>query len=98
MMEPGDLQCLKAIALMGGCRGPVWISSQSLGDTLAASPQTASRRLRSLESQRFVDRSLRPDGQYVAVTKEGEGPSGRSMPTIPGSSGSAPAPTVSRGR
>jgi riboflavin kinase, archaea type len=72
MIDPGDLQCLKAIALMGGCRGPVWISSQSLGDTLAMSPQTASRRLKSLEALRLVDRSLRPDGQYVAVTKEGE--------------------------
>jgi riboflavin kinase len=72
MIEPGDLQCLKAIALMGGCRGPVWISSQSLGDTLAASPQTASRRLKSLEGQRLLDRSLRPDGQYVALTRDGE--------------------------
>jgi riboflavin kinase len=72
MLDPGDLQCLKAIALMGGCRGPVWISSQSLGDTLAMSPQTASRRLKSLEAQRLVDRSLRPDGQYVALAREGE--------------------------
>ncbi len=72
MLEPGDLQCLKAIALMGGCRGPVWISSQSFGDSLSLSPQTASRRLKSLEGQRLIDRSLRPDGQYVAVTREGE--------------------------
>ena len=73
MLEAGDLQCLKAIALMGGCRGPVWISSQSFGDSLSMSPQTASRRLKSLEGQRLIDRSLRPDGQYVTVTSEGEG-------------------------
>ncbi|MDD1670737.1 MAG: DUF120 domain-containing protein [Methanomicrobiales archaeon] len=72
MLEPGDLQCLKAIALMGGCRGPVWISSQSFGDSLSMSPQTASRRLKSLEGGRLIDRSLRPDGQYVAVTRDGE--------------------------
>ncbi|HUK37844.1 MAG TPA: DUF120 domain-containing protein [Methanomicrobiales archaeon] len=72
MLDSGDLQCLKAIALMGGCRGPVWISSQSFGDSLAMSPQTASRRLKSLEGQRLVDRSLRPDGQYVTVTSDGE--------------------------
>ncbi|HVP24913.1 MAG TPA: DUF120 domain-containing protein [Methanomicrobiales archaeon] len=72
MLEAGDLQCLKAIALMGGCRGPVWISSQSFGDSLSMSPQTASRRLKSLEGQRLIDRSLRPDGQYVTVTTEGE--------------------------
>ncbi|HTY52221.1 MAG TPA: DUF120 domain-containing protein, partial [Methanomicrobiales archaeon] len=67
-----DLQCLKAIALMGGCRGPVWISSQSFGESLSMSPQTASRRLKSLEGQRLIDRSLRPDGQYVTVTSTGE--------------------------
>jgi riboflavin kinase len=72
MVEPGDLQCLKAIALMGGCRGPVWISSQSFGESLSLSPQTASRRLKSLEGQRLIDRSLRPDGQYVTVTSGGE--------------------------
>jgi riboflavin kinase len=72
MLEPGDLQCLKAIALMGGCRGPVWISSQSFGESLSLSPQTASRRLKSLEGQRLIDRSLRPDGQYVTVTSDGE--------------------------
>ena len=72
MLEPGDLQCLKAIALMGGCRGPVWISSQSFGDSLSLSPQTASRRLKALEGQRLIDRSLRPDGQYVTVTSDGE--------------------------
>ncbi|HMA06068.1 MAG TPA: DUF120 domain-containing protein [Methanomicrobiales archaeon] len=72
MLEPGDLQCLKAIALMGGCRGPVWISSQSFGESLSMSPQTASRRLKALEGQRLIDRSLRPDGQYVTVTRDGE--------------------------
>ena len=72
MLEPGDLQCLKAIALMGGVRGPVWISSQSFGESLSLSPQTASRRLKALEGQRLIDRSLRPDGQYVTVTSDGE--------------------------
>jgi riboflavin kinase len=72
MLDSGDLQCLKAIALMGGCRGPVWISSQSFGESLGLSPQTASRRLKALEGQRLIDRSLRPDGQYVAVTPGGE--------------------------
>jgi riboflavin kinase len=72
MVDPGDLHSLKALALMGGCRGPVWISSQSLGETLALSPQTASRRLKSLEAQRLIDRALRPDGQYVTITTAGE--------------------------
>jgi riboflavin kinase len=72
MVEAEDLQCLKAIALMGGCRGMVGISSQSLGNTLSMSPQTASRRLISLESQGLIARTVKPDGQYIMVTKEGE--------------------------
>src|SRR5512137_391202 len=72
MVDPGELHSLKALALMGGCRGPVWISSQSLGETLALSPQTASRRLKALEAERLIDRAMRPDGQYVTITTAGE--------------------------
>ncbi len=67
-----DLQCLKTIALMGGCRGPVWISSQILASSLQTSPQTAARRLRSLEESAAITRSVRPDGQFVVVTRSGE--------------------------
>ncbi len=72
MVMAEDLQCLKAIALMGGCRGPVWVSSQSLGTALRISPQTASRRLQSLERQTLVTRSIAPGGQYISVTRPGE--------------------------
>ncbi|WP_214020809.1 DUF120 domain-containing protein [Methanoculleus sp.] len=72
MVEAEDLQSLKTIALLGGCRGPIWLSSQSLGNVLGISPQTASRRLIALERQQFVVRSMKPDGQYVAVTRVGE--------------------------
>lgn len=72
MVEAEDLQSLKTIALLGGCRGPIWLSSQSLGNELGISPQTASRRLIALERQQLVVRSMKPDGQYVAVTREGE--------------------------
>jgi riboflavin kinase len=72
MVEAEDLQSLKTIALLGGCRGPIRLSSQSLGNELMISPQTASRRLIALERQQFIARSMKPDGQYVAVTREGE--------------------------
>jgi riboflavin kinase len=72
MVDPGELHSLKALALMGGCRGPVWISSQSLGETLSLSPQTASRRLKALEAQRLIARAIRPDGQYVTISEAGE--------------------------
>jgi riboflavin kinase len=72
MIMAEDLQCLKVIALMGGCRGPVFVSSQTLGTSLSTSPQTASRRLQSLERQMLVTRSVGPGGQYIAVTQKGE--------------------------
>jgi len=72
MILPEDLQCLKEIALKGGLKGPVWVSSQSLGSALGTSPQTASRRLQSLERQHHLSRSVNPDGQYVTVTRSGE--------------------------
>ncbi|NLX50346.1 MAG: DUF120 domain-containing protein [Methanospirillum sp.] len=71
-IEAADLACLKAIALLGGCRGPVHVSSQSLAGHLGTSPQTAARRLQSLESALLVTRSVRPAGQFVSVTRAGE--------------------------
>jgi riboflavin kinase len=72
MIMPEELQCLKALALMGGLKGPVWVSSQSLGSMLHTSPQTASRRLQSLERQMLLTRSVNPDGQSIALTRNGE--------------------------
>ncbi|MBR1369646.1 riboflavin kinase [Methanocalculus chunghsingensis] len=70
--DAGDLPVLKAIALLGGCRGPVRVSTQSLGSTLGTSPQTISRRLKALESAGFISRTVDPSGQSVTVTKPGE--------------------------
>lgn len=72
MIMAEDLQCLKKIALMGGCKEPIWASSQVLGCELNISPQTASRRLISLEKLGLINRTIRADGQYIAITKEGE--------------------------
>ncbi len=72
MVVAEDLQCLKAIALLGGCRRAIWLSSQTFGRSLNISPQTASRRLISLERQQLITRAIRPDGQYVGITARGE--------------------------
>lgn len=72
MIEPEDLECLKRIALRGGLTGPVFLNSQSLGTELGISPQTASRRLKSLELQAMIKRTLIADGQQVTVSEEGE--------------------------
>jgi riboflavin kinase len=72
MIMPEELQCLKTIAVMGGLKGQVFLSSQSLGGALGMSPQTAARRLRSLEQKILLTRSVTPDGQYVTITRDGE--------------------------
>ena len=72
MIAPDDLICLKAIALMGGLSSAVSVSSQSLAQELAISPQTASRRLISLENAHLISRMMRGDGQYVTITGTGE--------------------------
>ena len=73
MIPAEDLQCLKAIALRGGCKGPVFVSTQSIGEMLAISQQTASRRLKGLESQGLITRTMTADGQHVTLTGVGEG-------------------------
>lgn len=72
MIEPEDLECLKHIALRGGLHDPVFLNSQSLGGELGISPQTASRRLKSLEQQDLIKRTLIADGQQVTVSEQGE--------------------------
>jgi riboflavin kinase len=72
MIPAEDLQCLKAIAVRGGCRGPIFVSTQSIGEMLAISQQTASRRLKGLETAGLITRTMTADGQHVTVTKSGE--------------------------
>jgi riboflavin kinase, archaea type len=72
MLAAEDLQCLKVIAMMGGCRGPVFASSQTLGSALGISPQTTSRRLQALERLMLITRSVNPDGQHITLTPGGE--------------------------
>lgn len=72
MVAPEDLECLKRIALMGGTSTPVFLKTLSLGSELGFSPQTASRRLRSLEQQELITRVLGTDGQQVTITGDGE--------------------------
>lgn len=72
MINSDDLATLKWIALMGGLKSQVFISSQALGERLEISPQTASRRLISLEKEKLISRTIRPDGQYIRINESGE--------------------------
>lgn len=72
MINNDDLMTLKKIALMGGLKSQVCLSSQAMGEQLDISPQTASRRLISLEKEKLILRTIRPDGQYVRINDSGE--------------------------
>lgn len=72
MTAPEDLECLKKIALLGGLNGSVFLNSQTLGSELCISPQTASRRLKSLESAGLIKRTIQAEGQQIIIDDEGE--------------------------
>ncbi|WP_276254255.1 CTP-dependent riboflavin kinase [Halomontanus rarus] len=67
-----ELAVLKLLALEGSLDGDVKISCSELADRLEASNQTASRRLQRLESAEFVERDTVSDGQWIAITDDGE--------------------------
>jgi riboflavin kinase len=67
-----ELAVLKLLALEGGLDGEIKTSCRDLADRLDASNQTASRRLRRLESADYLERETVSDGQWVGVTESGE--------------------------
>ncbi|SFR36827.1 riboflavin kinase [Halogeometricum rufum] len=67
-----ELAALKFVALEGGRTGPVKVSCSGLADRLAASTQTASRRLQRLDEAGYVERDVVSDGQWVSLTESGE--------------------------
>jgi riboflavin kinase len=67
-----ELAVLKLLALDGARRGEVKVSCGDLAERLDASNQTASRRLQALEDADQVERDLVNDGQWVAITDDGE--------------------------
>ncbi|PSP48029.1 riboflavin kinase [Halobacteriales archaeon QH_1_68_42] len=67
-----ELATLKSLALEHGLDGEAKISCSALADRLDASTQTASRRLQRLEEAGLLEREIVGDGQWVAVTDDGE--------------------------
>jgi riboflavin kinase len=67
-----ELAVLKLLALDGALEGEVKTSCRDLADRLDASNQTASRRLRRLESADYLRRETVSDGQWIAVSEAGE--------------------------
>ncbi len=67
-----ELAALKLLALDGARTRTVKVSCADLADRLDASSQTASRRLQALEDGGLVEREMAADGQWVAITDDGE--------------------------
>ena len=67
-----ELAVLKLLALEGGLEGDIKISCSHLADRLDASNQTASRRLQRLDGADLIERDTVSDGQWVAITDDGE--------------------------
>jgi riboflavin kinase len=67
-----ELAALKRLALDGALRTERKVSCAALAADLDASTQTASRRLQALDDAGLLEREMVSDGQWVAVTAEGE--------------------------
>lgn len=66
-----DILALKKLALLSGFEGVAKVSSADFADQITSSPQTASRRLQSLEQAGYITRKIGPFGQQVRITKKG---------------------------
>lgn len=76
-IDPDEVAALRAVASMdlGSERQqleePVKLSCAEFGETIGASAQTASRRLRNLEGAGLITREPVGDGQWITVTEDG---------------------------
>jgi riboflavin kinase len=66
------LQVLKALALMGAIRKVLKISSKELAEKIGQSIQTAARKLKELEEEGLIERTLTKDGQFIVITEKGK--------------------------
>ncbi|WP_457554685.1 DUF120 domain-containing protein [Candidatus Pyrohabitans sp.] len=87
-----ELAALIALAKAGAYQGYAFISSAQLASELGTSQQTASRRLKLLESRGYIAREVSPRGQRVKLTARGKRTLGElyaELRTILGDSGKA---------
>jgi len=66
-----DIETLKHLALLGALHGQIRVSSSALASLLLSSPQTASRRLYSLEEKGCIERKVTGPGQRIRITEIG---------------------------
>lgn len=56
---------------MGAIHKPIKLSSHDFSKSINSSPQTASRRLQTLEQMGLINRTIVSDGQWTTVSKKG---------------------------
>jgi riboflavin kinase len=66
-----SIESLKELALIGALGSTVAISSAEFARRIGASPQTASRKLQTLEQENMIRRRMVPNGQEIAITEQG---------------------------
>ncbi|MEM0448750.1 MAG: DUF120 domain-containing protein [Methanomassiliicoccales archaeon] len=74
MMEESDwrsIVALRRIALMGGARDYISLSSRELGEALGISQQSASKRILELLAQGWIVRDLGARRQRIKITQKG---------------------------
>ena len=66
------LEVLKQLALMNASKKVLKISSKELADKINQSLQTAARKLKELENDELIERTLTKDGQFIVITEKGK--------------------------
>jgi len=66
------LEVLKQLALMNASKKVLKISSKEFADKINQSLQTAARKLKKLESDELIERTLTKDGQFIVITEKGK--------------------------
>ncbi len=66
-----DILSLKKLALLGAHKKPLELSSNEFASHIDTSPQTAARKLKSLEDENLITRQILQGGQLINITKNG---------------------------
>lgn len=71
-MDEKITSALKRIALLGGLRDGVTLSSRELGDVMEMSQQSASKRILELLEGKYIERDVGARKQRIRITPKGE--------------------------
>ncbi len=66
-----DILSLKKLAILGAHKKPLELSSIEFASHIDSSPQTAARKLKSLEGEKLITRQILHGGQLISITKNG---------------------------